>query len=479
MVSFPSFENLDLIYPLYFFYGLAFLFLGASIGIKDMKGSHLKIAGNLWMISVFGFTHGTHEWIQLFLIVQKKLFGIENMISIQIASYVIVLISFLFLLLFSFSLLNKMNEKKIYQWLQIISVFFFFVLLFYVGQHDFHKDPSLFNKVDVISRISFGFLGSFLTGLAFFLYAVQVSKKIRFISLYFFLTALGFFLYSLFAGMMFAHHKPAFLPLPIEFFRGLCAVMITYFLMKGLNIFDIETRSKLERQVREMAQSEKMATLGQLAAGIAHEINTPLTNASLNIQMLINRPEKYLVQPERMEKKLQSIERNIDRASSIAKELLRFSHIRETDYETQDINQIILDALSVLEYRLKHIRVKKKFGDVPLIQCDPDKIEQVIINVVNNSIEAMKDNKEITILTQALSNNVIIEITDNGAGIPDEYISKAFDPFFTTKKIGQGSGLGLSICFSIIEQHDGSINFSRHDTKGTTIIIKLPINRDK
>ncbi len=333
MFDYSLFKSLDLIYPLYFFYGLAFLFLGASIGIKDMRGSHLKIAGNLWMISVFGFTHGAHEWVQLFLIVQKKHFGIDGIIPIQIASYVIVLISFLFLLLFGLSLLNKMHENKIYQWLQISCVFFFFILLFYFGHHDFHKDPSLFKKVDVISRVSFGFLGSFLTGVAFFLYAVQVKRIIRFISLYFFLTALGFFLYSLFAGMIFAHHKPAFLPLPVEFFRGLCAVMITYFLMKGLNIFDIETRSNLERQLREKAQSEKMATLGQLAAGIAHEINTPLTNASLNIQMLINRPDKYHSDPERMEKKLQSIERNIDRASSIAKELLRFSHIKKTDYE--------------------------------------------------------------------------------------------------------------------------------------------------
>jgi len=112
-----------------------------------------------------------------------------------------------------------------------------------------------------------------------------------------------------------------------------------------------------------------------------------------------------------------------------------------------------------------------------LILCDPEKIEQVIINVINNSIEAMKDKKEITVLTQALGNNIVIEISDSGVGIPDEYISKAFDPFFTTKKIGQGSGLGLSICFSIIEQHDGSINFSRHDIKGTKIIIKLPIRR--
>jgi len=111
--------------------------------------------------------------------------------------------------------------------------------------------------------------------------------------------------------------------------------------------------------MKQLAQSEKMASLGQLAAGIAHEINTPLTNASLSIQMLKKKPEKYRDE-KRVQQKLDAIDGNIDRASAIAKELLRFSHTKETHFEDCDVNQIILNALSVLHYRLNGIKVETR-----------------------------------------------------------------------------------------------------------------------
>ncbi len=476
MIELSVLKDLNPIYPLYFAYGLVFLFLGASIGIKDMKASKLKIAGNLWLLSAFGFTHGTHEWIQLFLIVQKAFLSVDNFITIQFISTIIVLLSFLCLLLFGLALMDKMNNNPFFKWFQLGAIIAFFIMVFYLTRHDFHGDPSLFRKADVLLRMSFGFWGSIITASALLLYSTKVQKISLSISRYFFLTALGFFCYGIFAGLMFSHYQPVFLPLPVEFFRGFCAVLITYFLMKGLNIFDIETRNKLEKQIRRLAQSEKMASLGQLAAGIAHEINTPLTNASLNIQMLQSKPDKYM-EKDRFHQKLSSIETNIDRASTIAKELLRFSHIKETNYESSDINQIILNALSVLHYRLKNIKVNTRLEDFVEAFCDSDKLEQVFINIINNSIEAMDNEKEISIKSKRIDDHICIEFSDKGTGIADEFISKAFDPFFTTKKIGKGCGLGLSICFSIIEQHQGTIELAINEDGGTVVVIELPVTR--
>ncbi len=241
-------KNLNPIYPLYFVYGLVFLFLGATIGMKNMKASKLKIAGNLWLLSAFGYTHGTHEWVQLFLISQANSLSKNDLVAVKIISVTIVLLSFLFLVLFGLALMQKMTENPIFGWFQFGAVFFFLIMLYYFSQYDFYEIPSLFKRVDIISRISFGFWGSFLTGSALMFYSTKVKKISLNISHYFFLTAVGFFCYGIFAGLMFSHHKPSFLPLPIEFFRGGCAIAITLFLMKGLNIFDIETRHKLEKK---------------------------------------------------------------------------------------------------------------------------------------------------------------------------------------------------------------------------------------
>ncbi|NQU63470.1 MAG: GHKL domain-containing protein, partial [SAR324 cluster bacterium] len=269
-----------------------------------------------------------------------------------------------------------------------------------------------------------------------------------------------------------------YLSIPIELLRGLAALLITAFLMKALNIFDIETRNQLEQQIKRVAQSEKMASLGQLAAGIAHEINTPLTNASLGIQMLRSQFENQFKDLKIM-KKLDAIERNMDRASTIAKELLRFSHTKETKLVPTDINQVIDSSLNLLQYNLNDVEIKWQPAELMKVSCDTLMLEQVFVNIVNNSIEAMPAGGDIVISSRQSLNDVCIEISDTGTGISEEYLSKVFDPFFSTKEIGKGTGLGLSICHGIIEQHHGSIELQGGVGKGTTVTIRLPLHREE
>lgn len=478
MLELSVLKNLNPHYLLYFLYGLVFLFLGASTGLRDMKASKLKLAGNLWLLSAFGFTHGAHEWMHLFLMAQEKYLCAADIITIKILCIIILLVSFLSLLLFGLGLLGKMYEKPVFYWGKTAAVTCFFILGFVFSRYDFYLDPQLFIRADIIIRTTFGFWGSSVAATALLLYSIKLKKISMGIFRSFLLTATGFYFYAVFAGLMFSHQKLFFLPFPVEFFRGCCAVLITYFLMKGLNIFNVETRSKLEKHIQQLAQSEKMASLGQLAAGIAHEINTPLTNASFNIQMLLTRPEKYK-DLQKIKQKLHSIEKNIDKASNIAAELLRFSHAKKLEYEYCDIHQIILNTLSALDHQLKQTSVKTVFKDLPKIYCDPDKLEQVFINVISNSIEAMTDERYMVIETSHMDDCIAISVADSGIGIPDDHFPKVFDPFFTTQKMGKGCGLGLSICFSIIEQHHGSIKIAQNKKKGTIVTIHLPVSRPK
>jgi signal transduction histidine kinase len=231
-------------------------------------------------------------------------------------------------------------------------------------------------------------------------------------------------------------------------------------------------RAHIRRKQAEDALigTSKLESVGRLAFGIAHEINNPLTNVSLGVQILKNRTSEKEVLRE-----LESIERNIEKASVIAKELLQFSRGEETRLSKVDINSIIKSTLLLLEYTLQNMKVHHKLADVPHVSGDPVKLEQVFINIIRNSIDALPDGGDIYISSSHKNRFVTVEISDNGVGISDADKRKLFEPFFTNKEVGKGAGLGLSICYSIIKQHNGNIEISSKEGKGTTVTVKLPV----
>jgi len=250
-------------------------------------------------------------------------------------------------------------------------------------------------------------------------------------------------------------------------------LFFAYFIIKALNIIDIETRRRIEQQTRFLVQTEKLSSLGQLAAGIAHEINNPLTNASLTIQTLKNRMKKH-GEPQETIDKLDKVEKNIDRASVIAQELLQFSRQRETEFVPLDINSIVRSSLTLLEYKLTNAVLHSNLEPVQEVMGDRGKLEQMFINILANSLEAMPSKGEIFIASSQKNGWAEICVSDTGTGIIKENLSRVFDPFFTTKELGSGTGLGLSICYGIIKQHHGHITISSIPGQGTTVTIKIP-----
>ncbi len=460
---------------LYFLYGLSFLFLGASIALKDLKASKLKISSSLWLLSLFGFTHGSHEWIELYLLNNSQQFSYDEIYTIKVFGLCVVGVSFLFLLLFGISLIYSINKNKYIKWLKSgLLVLFVLMFMYFFKIESEYQNFDFFDLTNNLLRRTFGFIGSLLASYGLIIYSKKVKKISIPISKYFFYAGIGFYFYSIVAGLVQSHTQIPPFSIPVEFFRGTCAVLITAFLFKALNIFDIHTRNKLEQQLKDQAKSEKMASLGLLSAGVAHEINSPLTNASLNMQMLRSQFGNSL-NNEKIKKKFDAIERNIDRASIIAKELLQFSQTQETILSLMDVNPVIESTLGQLKQELNNFKVTCKQDHLPKINLNSSKLEQVFLNVIHNSIEAMENSGELIIRTNKTDNEIKIVISDDGIGISQEHLSKVFDPFFTTKEMNRGTGLGLSICHGIIEQHGGIIILGNNNRGGVDTTITLPI----
>jgi signal transduction histidine kinase len=469
------FVNIPPVCMLYFFYGLAFLFLGVSIAVKDMHGSELKLANSLWLLAGFGFAHGAHEWLELFLLLQGRFIPAEQVFLVKSITVFVVILSFFFLLMFGLALIRILDEKPM-QWIRAVPAALFLFWIVYLWNYEIKMEINFLQKADVLSRNTFGFAGSLVTAYGLATYSKEVKKLSPIVSKNLYYAGIAFVFYGIFAGVIASHSVVPILSIPVEVIRAISAVIIACMIIKALNIFDIETRKKLENHLKLLAQSEKLASIGQLAAGIAHEINNPLTNASLSIQTLKGRL-KHNSEDKDFIQKLDAVERNVDRASIIAKELLQFSRERETELIPVNINKTIAGALTLLSHPLKNISVHHNMSEAPEIMGDPRKLEQVFINILNNAVEAIRGEGSISINTMHDDGLVTIEITDTGQGIGEEVLSRVFDPFFTTKEVGAGTGLGLSICYGIISQHNGAIEISSVPQKGTTVTIKLPVQK--
>jgi PAS domain S-box-containing protein len=237
---------------------------------------------------------------------------------------------------------------------------------------------------------------------------------------------------------------------------------------------DVTERKKFEKEKakleQQLYQTDKLASVGLLAAGVAHGINNPLTAISLNTEVLMSR-----VKDEEIKEKLRTIEEQVNIAASIVKNLLDFSREMKPEVRTIDLNEILQKDLETLSFHLKGIDVSKNFNKIPKIIGDASQLHQVFMNIIINAIQAMPDGGKLTISTEREDSYVVVTISDTGVGIAKEHLPKIFDPFFTTKEVGEGTGLGLSICHGIVKEHGGSIEVESEVGKGSTFRVKLPV----
>lgn len=305
----------------------------------------------------------------------------------------------------------------------------------------------------------------------------------------------------------------------IETKVGLLNVGADDYMQKTINNLELIARVKagmrvrflekeLQKSISYMLQREKMASVGQLAAGVAHEINNPMGFITSNLSTL----EKYIVrfteyisrQTEaldsenpvekreslrqlRNEMKIDFITEDIKdliqesaegavRVKNIVQNLKNFSRVDEAKIQDADINECIENTLKIARNEIKYkATVNKDLGNLPLVRCNPQQLSQVFMNMLVNGAQAIENLGEITIKTWQNDDAVFVSIADSGAGIPADRLNQIFEPFFTTKEVGKGTGLGLSICYDIVKKHDGEISVVSELGKGTKFTVQLPL----
>jgi two-component system, NtrC family, sensor kinase len=292
-------------------------------------------------------------------------------------------------------------------------------------------------------------------------------------------------------------------------------------LRAGERIIQLEqSLAEQNRALREtqaaLVQSEKLASLGQLAAGVAHEINNPIAYVSNNLAVLerdmrgvMELLEKHRegraslarVEPElaaeatRLEEEIdlgyiqenagRQFEKSLDglkRVRDIVKNLRDFARLDEAEFKEADLNVALESTLEIVghEIKKKSIRVTTRFGELPPVLCHPGKVNQVFLNLFMNAVQACESNGTIEIRTRAEPASsppaaVVIEVEDNGCGIRPEHLPHLFEPFFTTKPVGQGTGLGLSVSYGIIRDHGGEIQVESEVGRGSIFRVRLPV----
>jgi signal transduction histidine kinase len=243
---------------------------------------------------------------------------------------------------------------------------------------------------------------------------------------------------------------------------------------------DLRSRLSVEKKLKEaqsqVAHSEKMASLGQLAAGVAHELNNPLTGILLYINMVLESIEKDNSYREDLEYVLE----DANRCKNIIKNLLAYSRQAAPEREVFQANSLVEQGLGLIRDQKLFINIKvikDMSEDMMLIHADKNQLSQVIINITLNAIAAMEEKGTLIFRTYRDKplRKVYIEISDTGCGISDENRSKIFDPFFTTKGLGKGTGLGLSTAYGIVKENGGEISIKETSPLGTTFLLELPL----
>jgi PAS domain S-box-containing protein len=236
---------------------------------------------------------------------------------------------------------------------------------------------------------------------------------------------------------------------------------------------DVTQRERMEEQ---MSQTEKLTSLGLLAAGVAHEVNTPLAVISNYIQMLA----KQMPEGDPRQSIIDKIVKQTFRASEIVNNLLNFSRTGAAETANVDVNRLVEETLSLVAHPLKTARiqvVKELAESIPPVHGSANKLQQVFLNLFLNARDAMPGGGMLEVRTTAHNGSVEVEVADTGAGIPREHINRIFDPFFTTKSNGRGTGLGLSVSYGIIKEHAGKIDVRSTPGKGTSFHVEFPAAR--
>jgi signal transduction histidine kinase len=293
-------------------------------------------------------------------------------------------------------------------------------------------------------------------------------------------TSFAFLLVVLPRTLYSPYADPLLRPLIFVLFTALVGVL-TAVLMDRIDE-EKEIARRLRESQEQLVHAEKLASLGQLSASIAHEINNPLAGVLTYTKLLAKRISGDTLEKGAALDYLSKMESEVGRCSRIIRNLLDFSRQTEPTLRPVDVNQVIEQVLAMVGHQaqLQNVEVRKEFGpSLPKVMADADKLQQVFTNLTLNAIQAMSGGGKLILRTSVANGQVRIDVQDTGCGISKENLSKLFTPFFTTKEKGSGVGLGLAVVRGIIERHKGEIKVQSEVGKGTTFSVYLAVQDDE
>lgn len=453
-----------LIFSLYMLYGLVFMAIGFAIYFRDLRFSHLDFAKALPTLALFGFIHGLHEWADLYLYIYNTHFYLSD--TVQVLKVTKLWVSFAALGYFALQML-KMTQwhfrHQLKYLIEVLIVLFFISLIYRYNEHSLFE---FLDKTVIQTRWFFGSGAGLLAGTALINYSRQLQKEEREAAHTVSYLGVSIIIYGLFAGLFFVEN-----PVLGPIIRLACAFPMLYFLRKTLVIFDNERLHQIEKKLMQSMHDHKLRDMGELISGVAHEVKTPLSSTLMRCDLLERKLNDGNIEKAKIQ--LEYIRKGVLKAAHISQTLLEFSHKKPSNKRSVLLSDIINDSVALMSSRLQGFDLNISIPEESVAFVDKEQIEEVVINILNNAIDASEDNKVIKIKAHQKGLKTIMSIRDEGTGIADNIVDKISRPFFTTKDKQSGTGLGLSLCKTILEQNSGTLKIYNTHT-GVCVDIELP-----
>nr|WP_153665762.1 HAMP domain-containing sensor histidine kinase [Shewanella intestini] len=444
--------------------------MGCVVVFRHFKHSQLRISSTLWALALFGFSHAFHEWSELYIILFSHDISPQYQYVVQWLRLIKLALSFTGLMIFAWLLFAIVLKPcgQIGRSIIVLTVMIYSLILglFYHGTLEMADS---FAEITTYTRVLLGFGSATLAGVGISLYGQQLRKENHQYGQYFIATGLGLMLYGVLAGLV-----PTTYYSCVPVLRTLAAGIVLVSLFKALKIFDIEKEAATEAKLKRAIEADKFKAIGHLAMGVAHEINNPLASSTLALDLL----ERQLPAQPRALDYLNRARLGIDRAAVISKELLTYARTDVSHTEQVNICEVIASAKQILIHKLAAYSLVVQCPKTLVIVGQKVKLEELLINLLNNAMDASEPHSQIDITVLARHDVVQLTVSDSGHGMDEKTLQRANELFYSTKSIGKGTGLGLAICEQIVARHHGELQLHSEQGKGTQAVINFQLKGD-
>lgn len=453
-----------IVFNIYLFYGLVFFSIGCAVVFRNFKYSQLSISPTLWALALFGFTHAFHEWSELYVILFADDIEDKYQVVVQWLRLFKLGISFSCLLVFAWLLFATL-PRRIARIGHGITLFILLAYLISVVRFSTSLGVSdeMFLQAGYYTRLLLGFGSAFLAGCGMAIYGHGLLRASHDYGQYFVATGVGLCIYGVLAGLVATD-----LHMTIPVLRTLAGGLVLMTLFKALKIFDIEREQQTATKLKRAVETDKYKAIGQLAMGVAHEINNPLASSTLALDLL---ERKYPPQDAAQTDYIYRIRLGISRAAEISKELLAYARPASEEPKQVKLGEVIRSAIKLLSHKQREFDIRINCPEALTLQGQKIKLEELLINLLNNAMDASDKGGKICVNVIKHDNGIKLSVIDEGHGMDEVCVARAPEPFYSTKPIGKGTGLGLAICEAIVRTHQGSMSICSQLGMGTHISI--------